>query len=274
MFSDAPTEEGHQKIAAKCKRYGIRCIRIPQYIHEEPYYLPLNLPQIYGNHTIPSNVRHVHCVQYSLDTLGFDHDGIVVLIDSDMFLVRPLNISEYMKDSDITSFMKGSINEQGGTIGYLCPALTFLNMQTLPDKRSLNFNCGLVNGCSGDSGGFTHYYLQEHPHLRLRCFGSLYSGQMFCSDRFYPNSHQNAQAPVEQKKAYWESQGFNKKEIKFLLKNPDTIQYFMEGKDAWFLHYRGGTNYENLPSSYHAQKKSLVAQYLQDIMGLRSIFFE
>ena len=269
VFSDAPTKSCHAEIETMCKKWGISCIRIPQKIHESPYYLPLNMPEIYPNHTIPSNVRHVHSVQYSLDTLGFDNDDIVVLIDSDMFLVRPLSVADFMKDCDIASLMKGSSNEQGATIMYCCPALTFLNMKTLPNKRSLNFNCGWVNGCSGDSGGYTYYYLKNHPSLRLKSFGSLYSGQIFCSDRFFPQhqNQKNVRAPQEQKIAYWTSQGFNEKEINFLLKNPDTIQFLMEGKNSWFFHYRGGTNYEKLPNSYHEQKKKLINEYLHDIMN-------
>ena len=269
VFSDAPTEAGHKQIEAMCRQCGIACLRVPQHIHESPYYLPLNMPQIYPNHTVPSNVRHVHSVQYSLDTLGFNNDDIVLLIDSDMFLVRPFNIADYMKECDIASLMKGSANEQGATIMYCCPALTFLNMHTLPDKRSLNFNCGWVNGCSGDSGGFTHYYLKSHPNLKLKSVASLYSGQIFCSDRFFPQpqNQQNVLAPSIQKIAYWKLNGFNEKEMKFLLKNPDTIQFLMEGENCWFFHYRGGTNYENLPQSYHQYKKNLINEYLRDIMS-------
>lgn len=268
VFSDAPTESGHKEIYDMCVQCDVACIRIPQHIHEYPYYLPLNMPQIYSNHTVPSNVRHVHCVQYSLNALGFDRDDVVMLIDSDMFLIRPLSVTDYMKDCDIASFFKGSSNEQGQSIMYCCPALTLLNMKTLPDKRSLNFNCGWVNGCSGDSGGFTHYYLKDHPELRIKNITTLYSGHLFCTDRFFPQNNQhNANRPADQKISSWKAQGFNDKEINFLLKNPDTIQYFMEGNDCWFFHYRGGTNYERLPAEYHVYKKNLINQYVQDIMS-------
>lgn len=266
VFSDAPTEQGHEQINAACRESGIQCIRIPQEIHQPPYYLPLNMD--FPNRIIPSNVRHVHAVQYSLDKLGFNNDDVVLLVDSDMFLMRPLSITDFMKNCDIASFMKGSANDQGQQIGYLCPALTFLNMKTLPNKRSLNFNCGWVNGCSGDSGGFTHYYLKEHPHLIIKSIDSLYSGHIHCSDRFWPNGNQhNAQRADAQKIILWKSKGFNEKEIRFLLKNPDTIQFLMHGENCWFFHYRGGTNYENLPANYHAHKKHLINEYLDDILS-------
>lgn len=226
------------------------------------------MPEIYQNHIRPGNVRHVHSVQYSLDTVGFKSDDIVLLIDNDMFLVRPLHIANYLKDHDIISFLKGSINDHGQAIMYCCPALTFLNMKSLPNKSSLNFNCGWVNGCSGDSGGFTHYYLKDHPDLRVKNINSLYSGQLFCSDRFFPNQNQhNVHVSIEQKINFWRNRGFNEKEIKFLLKNPDTIQFFMEGLNCWFLHYRGGTNYEGLPTIYNDLKKKMINEYLEDIMN-------
>lgn len=265
VFSDAPTEKGHEEINTTCAQLGVRCVRIPQNIHEYPYYLPLNTPEIYQNHQAPSNVRHVHCVQYALDNFCFDHEGIVLLIDFDMFLVRPLNITHYMQNYDIASWTKGSDNGYGKTIFYLCPMITFLNMEKLPDKRSLNFNCGLVNECSADSGGFTHYYLKDHPELHIKNIDALYGGQFYCYDRFFP--HDTSTTPTQQKINFWKEKKFNEKEIKFLLKNPDTIQFFMDGEDCWFLHYRGGTNYEKLPQSHHNQKKSLINEYLTDIMS-------
>lgn len=268
VFSDAPTETAHNAIATMCKKYGIQCIRVPQHIHEAPYYLPLNMPEIYQNHTTPSNVRHVHSIQYSLDVLGFDHDGVVLLIDTDMMLIRPLNIAEFMKDCDIASCMKGSDNNRGQTISYCWPAITFLNMQTLPDKKTLSFNCGWVNECSADSGGYTYYYLKDHPEVIVKGINSLLGEQMLCTDRFATSekNQRNINTPNEDKISFWQSHKFNEKEIKFLLKNPDTVQFLMEGDDAWFFHYRGGTNYENLPASYHKQKKNLIAEYLKDIM--------
>lgn len=267
LFSDAPTEEGHYKIADACNLVGVRCIRVPQHIHEYPYYLPLNMPQIYTDTKKPSNVRHAHAIQYSLDTIGFDHDDILLLIDNDICFIRPLSITEFMQDCDIAAFFKGSANEQGATIMYCCPALTFLNLKKLPNKRDLNFNCGWVNGCSGDTGGFTHYYLKSHPELILKNIQIIYSGNLCCTDRYFPNNNaHNASLPLEQKINIWKNKGFNNNEIEFLSQNPDTIQFFFEGVDAWFFHYVAGSNYEKLPQSYHVTKKNLVNNFLNTIL--------
>ena len=268
VYSDSPTNKGHELIAKECQECGIECVMIPQIIHEPPYYLPLNMPEIYSDRIRPSAVRHSHCVQYFLNTRGFDFKGTVLLVDSDAFLVRPLNITELMKDYDMTSFFKGSANEAGATIMYCCPVLTFLNMESLPDKKSINFGCGWVNNCVGDSGGFTHYYIKDHPELRLGSIYTIYGGNMFCYDRFFPDNNQkNANIDLEQKISFWKSKGFNEKEINFLSKNPDTIQYYILGNDCWFLHYRGGSNYEHLPSAYHVSKKKMICEYLEDIMN-------
>src|SRR5690349_14766837 len=55
VFSDAPTEAGHILIATMCSRCEVKCIRVPQSIHEYPYYMPLNMPEIYQNKLTPSN---------------------------------------------------------------------------------------------------------------------------------------------------------------------------------------------------------------------------
>ena len=267
VFSDAPNEVGHQAIVEACNLLGIRCIRIPQHIHEYPYYLPLNMPEIYRDTKKPSNVRHVHAVQYSLNTLGFEHDDIVVLIDNDAFLIRPLCISDFMRDCDIASFFKAD-DRHGATILYCCPTITFLNMKTLPDKRDINFNCGWVNGCSGDSGGFTHYYLKSHPELRLKTVHLLSSGNLCCTDRYFPNHNiHNTFLPPEQKISIWKSKGFNEKEIEFLLKNPDTIQFLCAETDCWFLHYCAGSNHEKLSQLYHLTKSNIINNFLSKILS-------
>lgn len=266
VFSDAPTEPGHKKIDEMCRKSNIKCIRVPQHIHEYPYYLPLTMPQIYTNHKVPSNVRHVHAIQYSLDTLGFNHDDVVFLIDSDMFLIRPLSISTFMQDCDIAAIFRGGVNEHGVGVMFCWPAVTLLNMKRLPEKNTLNFNCGLLDGCIVDSGGYTNNYLKAHPQLILKHFSSLSSTDLFCSDRFFPQRDYSAM-PISQKIEFWTSKGFNEKEMKFLLQNPDTIEFIMNGSEPLLLHYRGGTNYEKIGESYHKNKKRLINGYFDDIIN-------
>ena len=92
VFNDANNEKMAQRIQNVCNQCGVRCIRIPQEIHSKPY-LKRERRELYHN----PNVRQVNGIQYSLNTIGFKHDGIVVLIDSDMFVTRPLSFNEAMR---------------------------------------------------------------------------------------------------------------------------------------------------------------------------------
>jgi hypothetical protein len=135
VFNDATDLNICHEIFTTCEKLGIQCIRIPQEIHTRPY-----LSRQPDDYVQAVHIRHANCVQYSLDILGFDHDGIVFVIDSDMFLIRPLSISEYMADKEIAAFIKRAPSG----IYCLCPALCLLSMDRLPNKRTLQLSkCSL-----------------------------------------------------------------------------------------------------------------------------------
>src|ERR1700733_4465594 len=83
VFNDAPQEEVANQIIETCNRLNLPCIRIPQSIHDAPY-----LQRWPGEDYHHPCVRCANVVQFSLNTLGFDRDRIVMIIDSDMFLVK------------------------------------------------------------------------------------------------------------------------------------------------------------------------------------------
>lgn len=163
VFNDAPDAETSQETRALCDALEIQCIDVPQSIHNHlaPY-----LPGSRNPFGDPS-AECADTIQYMLDTLGFDHPGIVAVFDSDMFLIREISIEKEMQEYAIgghPQYRQGSHER----ITYLLPNLVFLDMRKLPDKRSLNFNVGRIDGVNVDTGGYTYYYLQQHP----KCHGS------------------------------------------------------------------------------------------------------
>lgn len=261
VFNDARDSSMADQIEAECDRFGIQCVRIPQEIHDRPYLhrepgVPYHNP----------NVRHVNCIQYSLNEMGFDHDGILILIDSDMFLTRPINMAQVMKDHDIISHMKGTKDRSGNECVYLWPGLCFLHMGRLPNKKDINFNCGIINGGSFDSGGYTYLYLKNNPSIRSEQIPKICSYHVFCPDRFAPAHmlRQMPNVPEAQKPDKYRQMGFNDKEIKFLLQKPDSIEFYF---DNHFLHYRAGTNYDGQPGSYEYCKTQIINQFIDDIVG-------
>ncbi len=252
VFNDANTVGMAQEIDGACARHGISCIRIPQEIHDRPY-----LKRAPGDLYHRPNIRHANVLQYSLDTLGFAYDGIVAIIDSDMFLVKSLSIHEHMKQYDLLSVHRGGPNG----IVYLWPGLVFFNMNTISDKKSINFNCGYIKGHRVDSGGYMHYFFEKNPAVKVAWVSELQGGHLFCPDRFMsvPGS-----APSQAEMQQLANMGFDETQIDFLQQKPDTIGFLC---DHHFLHYRAGSNYDNKSDGYLAHKWQLINKYLDTILA-------
>ena len=120
VFNDAITKENEQSIEDICNKYQIKCIRFQQEWHlTDPLncYLKMRLeePSTIGTwgwnastsiEEIGNNpsVRHNHVIQYALDHYGYDHDDMVVIMDGDNFLIKPLSIRELLNSNHIIAF--------------------------------------------------------------------------------------------------------------------------------------------------------------------------
>jgi hypothetical protein len=176
-------------------------------------------------------------VQYSLDTLGFDHQGIVAIIDSDMFLIRPFSIEQYMRGYDLAGYPQSRKH-----IEYIWNGIVFFDMQTLPDRKTINFNCGPIDGIGLDVGGQTYRYFQSHPNLRLKFMDGMY----------LKLDHQISQREASDPNLYF-----------LLNKNPNNIEFFL---DYSFFHYRGGGNWDHKSSDYHDKKTSILNEFINQIL--------
>lgn len=183
VFSDASTEDMHVQIKIMCDKYNLKCIRIPQEIHNRPYLdRPIKIP--YVSNFNSASVRNCNVVQYSLDTLGFYHNDILVLIDSDLFLVKDFSIRKYLKGYHLAGFHRPCKDFDCGHncekehpnysgIEHIWIGLVFIDMAHLPHKEILNFNCGKV-WCENnitmnlDSGGYTYYYMKYVPTAKIK----------------------------------------------------------------------------------------------------------
>ncbi len=226
IFNDAPQEEVSNQITETCKRLNLPCIKIPQAIHDAPY-----LQRWPGEDYHHPCVRCANVVQFSLDTLGFDHDGIVMIIDSDMFLVKKFCVQEFLGDFDIAGVPQGRQH-----IEYIWNGLVCFNMQTLPDKKTINFNCGKVDGIGVDVGGQTYHYLKSHPKVMVK----------WIDNQFYPPNFNVSETTNENVKFLFSHDCSN---FEFLLKNS-------------FFHYRGGGNWNNQSKEYHEKKTAILNAFI------------
>lgn len=248
VFNDARAEEHEQLIKTTCAKLNIRCIRIPQEIHDQPY-----LERLPGEGRQSPTVRNCNVVQYSLNTLGFDHNDIVILFDSDLFLVKPFSVREFLKEYDLGGALSGN-----GHVNFLWHGLAFLDMRTMPNKRTLNFNCGRVDGKPIDAGGYSYYYLKNNPQLKTHYIYSTFSGNLLC------DSCRSTDQPLCSHNAKkLAAEGFDANQIKFL-QAASNVEFFHRNS---FLHYRGGTNWDNKKAIYHEMKTDALNAYLTAILS-------
>lgn len=249
VFNDARDYEIRSQIKQLCKKLQLRCIEIPQEIHDRPYL------QRYP-YEDPNNAcaRCANVVQYSLDVLGFQHDGLVAIIDSDMFLVQDFSIAEYMQNYDIAG-----VPQSRGNVLYLWNGLVFFNMNSLPNKKSINFNCGVIEGNPTDVGGHLYYYFKQNPDVRVSQMGVYHSQSFACNTC----QQKDVYTPCAHNTDHLRKQNIPETIIKFMQSGPPNIEFLLNNN---FLHYRGGGNWDHKSQSYHDYKTKILLRFIDSII--------
>lgn len=229
VFNDAKDDAISYEIKKICDQLNIVCIDIPQSIQKNVQW---------------ASKRTSNSIEYSLHHTGFNHDGIVLIIDSDMFLIKPLNIKEFLEDHDLYG------NRQcNGEIFYLWNGLLVMNMATLPNKRTMSFCPRPIQGKSLDTGGHLYYYLTKNPSIRLKIYG---------------DTHINA---LPKDYAALKDLGFDDLTSNFIINSDHDDTHCMQfHADNHFLHYRAGGNWMHKDNEYHAKKSAYLFAYLDAIV--------
>lgn len=230
VFNDAPSDSMRKQIEQTCNNLGIQHFRVPQHLH------------IHGR-TSPGH-RHMDAIKYSLEVAGYKHDGIVVMIDADMFLVKPLDIIEYMQEYN---FIGGYQDRIKGDIRiiYTSPCLTFMNMRTLPNKDTISFEGGYIHGLACDVGAHTYYYFKNNPTINLYLYTAV------SKDHLCNLSNTELQAL-----------GYDTNTINFLAAVDRKYGFEFHG-DTYFMHYyAGGSNWPGYSSTYLQEKNNLLNNYI------------
>lgn len=243
VFNDAENEEVNNQTYAICNSLGIECLDVPQIIHSF-HYLRREMP-------VPEfRARSSETIQYMLDMVGFDYPGIVMIIDSDMFLCRETNIKNLMQNNEIVA-NKQSREGENGPVEYMLPSLMVFDMEKLKDKRKLNFNLGIIDGTATDSGGYTHFYLTQYPQVKWRQLNITYAGGINLKDNKidrgtcdYILSHN--------------------KFLRILIDNKFDYEFF---DDFSFAHFKAGSNWYNKDPSWVQSKADLFFAALQELLN-------
>lgn len=232
------------EIKTECDRLGIRCINVPQSIHnfEDQGGLVIRHPNTNLNH--PTE-RHQSLLRYIFNnnkSLGFNQYKTFALMDADMFFKKPINVSKYMEGIDMLGShrdqvlhfpeeMKRYLPERtqkldGIKIDFFTLCILWINMQTVNNLEKLdNSSFRSVT----DTGGKTYFFMQDNPQYKY----------FFLQDCNSPEYRVDFFAK--------ENVGAN------------------ESEGAEFLHYRAGSNWshENV-GYYRAKLNKMLEKYLPE----------
>lgn len=252
VFNDSRDLNLKQDIENTCKRLNIKCINVPQEIHKLPYLYRLPREDI----NAPS-VRNANVVQYGLNQVGFSHQGIVVVIDADLFLVKPFSFKKYLDGFQLAGVPQ-SRKSENFRADYLWIGIAFLDMRTLVDKEEINFNCGEVHGIPVDAGGYTHHYLEKHPQVALRLFGPSQSENLVCA------ACKGHEGVCTHNTQMLQESGYDPFQIAFLQEANQGVEFFINGT---FFHYRSGSNWNRKSQEYHDKKTESFNRYIYKILN-------
>lgn len=232
VFNDAPNESMSEAIESTCKKLNIECMRVPQ-----------NRPA----HRETPSYRHMDGIHYALNTVGFDHDGIVFMVDSDMFLIKPFCVNEYLKGYDLVGDKQFRPHTGPHEVVYISPLTVFMNMKTLPNKKTMNFTGDMVEGQPCDVGGHLYYYIKDNPSLRLK-FSTV-----SCIAAFSQDAQKVAQVD-----------DLTKRFLSTLIdsfddNDPHRMQFHV---DNHFIHYVAGSNWNYRSHNYHQKKTSILNSFI------------
>lgn len=257
VFNDAPGKQVRADIKNMCKKLGIRCVSIPQEIHTRPY-----LYRMPGENFPNACTRCADVVQYSLDVMGFKHPGLVMIIDSDMFLIKDFSIKNFMQDKLIAG-----VPQSRGPVHYLWNGLLFFDMTRLPDKEAINFNCGRIEDQPCDVGGYTHLYFKTHPQVHPFHFGPFHINEYLKHndlDLLCAACRQSNNLACKHNTELLRSLKFEDTHLRLIQAGPENIEFLL---DHNFLHYRGGGNWDNKSNSFHNRKSNILNGFIENLVN-------
>lgn len=217
-------------ITATCKELGVQCLEFPQDLHTNRDKIFPNL-QFFGDN--PST-RASDVYQWTLNQ-SLDFDGLVVILDGDMFFVSDVSLVAKMGSANL-AYLKQV--RQG--IEYPWLNLVHFYPKMTPHIEDFSYDCGSVNGIALDSGGLCYHYLQankENLSIRYLSLTSLYPKETHDYSKFLEDPLlKDALLAYED-----------------IPSNPEEFFEF-EYLDDCILHYGGGSNWHSNPVLFHQMK--------------------
>ena len=153
-------KDNYRKIEAECTRLGLdhRGILFDQEITDQaPKYNvgPVFRPNgMYDN----ANVACAYPLCWAWERILSKMGNPMCIMDSDMFLVEPIKLTDYLKENDLCF-----VSQAREHVRYAWNGIILANPPQLPVPETLNWWCGQVDGIPVDVGGQTYKYFNDYP---------------------------------------------------------------------------------------------------------------
>lgn len=226
VYNNADNEKSSSGIRETCDSIGIQCFRVPQSIHKS------------GD---PS-VRCAESLNYAIASHVVHHQGVVCIIDSDMFLVKPFSISEQLSKHDIAA-----IPQVRDDVHYITNQLIF--MKGLPNLNNFKMDCVRVGNTNTDTGGYFYYYHKQNPEIKFQSITHIPSG--------YPKREYLSTVENEKVREYMRNDP-----------SPEEPGAFAElYLNHTFLHYRAGSNWIGKSREEMERRNGYLYTLMDNLLG-------
>lgn len=160
VFNNAvDSVEQRNLISNICYKLNVKCVNVLVDNNFIKKHVSENI--FLDNKYINANVGTSYPIIWIFKNYITNHEEIC-LIDSDMFFINDINLSEIIADKDIVYIPQ---YRKKNEIKYIWNAFVCLNLKNCPNLKFLNWNAGFVESIPTDVGGQTHFFLKDN-HLK------------------------------------------------------------------------------------------------------------
>lgn len=163
IFNDASNSKDLDAINNKCKEFGIDCYVVPPSAHYYRNHRNNDLLKV--SYIAPFN--HGEVIRYAFEKIGFSHNDIVVLMDSDCFLINKFSVRDYLKNNGLSTRHLKKNHKNAGKSDYAAD-LTFFNMPLLPNPQSMIVEAGFIGYRFFDPCDLLKFYLLANPSVKFK----------------------------------------------------------------------------------------------------------
>jgi len=165
-----------------------------------------------------------------------DRDCINVIMDSDLFLMRDFSFNELMDGYDIGMLSQSRDLGAGfGLIEYAWNCLLCFNT-TMPDVDKFKMWPGTINHAPCDVGGMSYFYFLYHPEVKIRKIPTT----------SIITNHTEVVELIPER-------------VRHLYK----FEWDMEIIEGSFLHFRGGSRWDNKPKVFYIEKEQFIQKLVK-----------